>query len=265
MFIVDIFSKLWHNSKILPATGLTMLTLITEYLGLMGLSSDFSLLLASIITVFFIGLFSFIANLIANRYILKFISFIVAKTHSMWGKSFIDHHVFKHLSHVAPAAVVCIMAPMLSVSHWPMSDTIVSIIEKLSIMYIIFVVVTSMMALLTSINDIYVKKPVAKTRPIKSYLAVVKIVLCAVAIISAIIILTGESPAIFLTGLGAMTAILALTFKDTILSFVASIQLSAYDIVSPVAGNILLLCHNLLKMSTINTTLNMFFIYMYKY
>ena len=208
-----------------------MLTLIAQYLGLMGFSSALSLFLAATTVVFFIVLLSFIANIIANRFILKFIDFVVDKTHSKWGKSFIEHGVFKRLSHVAPAAAVGILAPMLSNSQWSMSANIILVIEKLSLMYIIFVVVTSVSALLTSINDVYARKPVAKTRPIKSYLGVVKIIICAVALIAAIIILTGESPAIFLTGLGAMTAILALTFKDTILSFVASIQLSAYDIV----------------------------------
>lgn len=208
-----------------------MLILISEYLRVLGFSGHLALLLASVSVVLFIALVSVIANVVANRFILKLISFIVDKTHSKWGRSFIEHDVFKRLSHVAPAIVFCAMVPMLAVTEWPISLDIISGVEKLSLMYIIFVVITSMNALLTSINDVYIKKPVAKTRPIKSYLQVVKIILCAVGIISSIIVLTGESPAIFLTGLGAMTAILALTFKDTILSFVASIQLSAYDIV----------------------------------
>jgi len=208
-----------------------MLALIAEYLGILGFSSTISLFLASITVMFFIALVSFIINIFANRFLLKSIGYIVKKTHSTWGKSFIKHNVFKRLSHVAPAIVVGALAPMLNIPGWPFSQNLVQILEKLALLYIIFVVVSSLNALLDSINEVYIRKPVAKTRPIKSYLQVVKILLAAVALITAIIILTGESPAIFLTGLGAMTAILALTFKDTILSFVASIQLSAYDIV----------------------------------
>jgi miniconductance mechanosensitive channel len=82
---------------------------------------------------------------------------------------------------------------------------------------------------LTYANEVYERRPIAKNRPIKGYLQVVKlVVLCGAAII-VISLLIGESPFILLSGLGAMAAVLLLVFKDTILSLVASVQLSTND------------------------------------
>ncbi|SHN57402.1 mechanosensitive ion channel family protein [Erythrobacter sanguineus] len=82
---------------------------------------------------------------------------------------------------------------------------------------------------LTYLNELYERLPHARNRPIKGYLQVVKIiVLCGAALI-VISILIDESPLLLLSGLGAITAVLLLVFKDTILSLVASVQLSTND------------------------------------
>jgi miniconductance mechanosensitive channel len=82
-------------------------------------------------------------------------------------------------------------------------------------------------------NQIYESYPISRRRPIKGFIQLAKI---AVYIFSAIVvigILIGESPIILLGGLGAMTAVLLLIFKDTILSLVASIQLTGQDLIRP--------------------------------
>src|SRR3546814_5120344 len=81
--------------------------------------------------------------------------------------------------------------------------------------------------LLNALNDIYVQtSPHAVQRPIKGYLQLVKIAIYIIAAVLIIASLVGKSPLVLLTGLGAMTAVLMLVFKDTILSLVASVQLS---------------------------------------
>lgn len=82
---------------------------------------------------------------------------------------------------------------------------------------------------LTYLNELYERLPQARNRPIKGYLQVIKIiVLCGAALI-VISILIDQSPLLLLSGLGAITAVLLLVFKDTILSLVASVQLSTND------------------------------------
>jgi miniconductance mechanosensitive channel len=84
-------------------------------------------------------------------------------------------------------------------------------------------------AFLASIEDRYSHFPHASERPIKSFLQVTTIVLYLAALIALISVLLHRSPAYFLTGVSAMTALLIIIFRDSLLGFVASIQLAAYD------------------------------------
>ncbi len=79
------------------------------------------------------------------------------------------------------------------------------------------------------INEIYNRQPQARNKPIKGYIQVVKIIVYCAGAILAIAALIEQSPLLLLSGLGAMAAVLLLVFKDTILSLVASVQLSSND------------------------------------
>ena len=78
-------------------------------------------------------------------------------------------------------------------------------------------------------NELYARRPEARSRPIKGYVQVVKIVVFCGAAILMIAVLIEQSPLLLLSGLGAMAAVLLLVFKDTILSLVASVQLTSND------------------------------------
>src|SRR3546814_3284380 len=80
--------------------------------------------------------------------------------------------------------------------------------------------------MLDCVNEVYVRRPDAAQRPIKGYLQVVKIMVWCAAAVLIISILIGQSVLLLLSGLGAMAAVLMLVFKDTILSLVASVQLT---------------------------------------
>ena len=78
-------------------------------------------------------------------------------------------------------------------------------------------------------NELYARRPEARSRPIKGYIQVVKIAMFCGAAILMIAVLIEQSPLLLLSGLGAMAAVLLLVFKDTILSLVASVQLTSND------------------------------------
>jgi miniconductance mechanosensitive channel len=86
-------------------------------------------------------------------------------------------------------------------------------------------------AFLSAANSIYDSAPENRTKPIKGYTQVVKIVLYLVAGLLVVATLMDRSPLLFLSGIGAMTAVLLLVFRDTILSLVASIQLTGNDMI----------------------------------
>ena len=84
---------------------------------------------------------------------------------------------------------------------------------------------------LNVINVLYSRRPSARLKPIKGYVQVSKIVIYAIAVILMIATLIDRSPLILLSGLGAMAAVLLLIFQDTLLSLVASVQISSNDII----------------------------------
>jgi miniconductance mechanosensitive channel len=86
-------------------------------------------------------------------------------------------------------------------------------------------------AVLNLANELYQRRPEARSRPIKGYLQLVKIVLWVGALVLVAATLMERSPVLLLSGLGAMAAVLMLVFKDTILALVASVQLTSNDMV----------------------------------
>lgn len=105
------------------------------------------------------------------------------------------------------------------------------LINKLIDIFLIFYVIWLLMSVLNAFFDSLAKKPRMRDKPLESYAQVVKIVLYCVGFIVFFSILTGQNPAHILTGLGALSAVLMLVFKDPILGFMASIQVSANDMV----------------------------------
>ena len=84
---------------------------------------------------------------------------------------------------------------------------------------------------LNAFRDIIKEKDVYSDKPIQSYFQVGKIVVSGIFLIIMLSVVTSKSPVFFLTSLGAVSAILLLVFKDTILGFVGSIQLSVNDMI----------------------------------
>lgn len=126
--------------------------------------------------------------------------------------------------------------PALIIGHgiWVvphLSPDVRSVIGAIADAIVVLTITRMLSAILTCINQAYVRRPEAASRPIKGYLQVGKIILYCAAAVLIISILIGQSPLLLLSGLGAMAAVLILVFKDTILSLVASIQLSSNDMV----------------------------------
>ncbi len=97
--------------------------------------------------------------------------------------------------------------------------------------FIVLTMALALGALLDIVNMVYQRRSDAHLHPIKGYLQVLKIVLYAIATILIIATLIDRSPLILLSGLGAMAAVLMLIFQDTLLSLVASVQITSNDLI----------------------------------
>lgn len=126
------------------------------------------------------------------------------------------------------------VAPLLVISNGialvpGLPDIAITLIANVTQAVIVLSIAMGIVKALTYMNEVYERRPQSKNRPIKGFVQVVKIlVLCGAAVIL-ISILIDESPFLLLSGLGAITAVLLLVFKDTILSLVASVQLTTND------------------------------------
>jgi len=132
------------------------------------------------------------------------------------------------------AAWLATVIPLLIVSRGidfvpNLPETVRLVVANVAQGLIVLSVAMAIVRALTYVNEVYERRPISKNRPIKGYLQVLKIVVLCGAAIIVISVLIGESPLILLSGLGAMAAVVLLVFKDTILSLVASVQLSSND------------------------------------
>lgn len=105
------------------------------------------------------------------------------------------------------------------------------IIEKVALFFIIWIGALTINGLLGAINIIYEKSSAFKGVSIQGYLDLLKLFMLLVSVILTISVISGRSPILLLSGLGAITALLLFVFQDTISSFIASIQISINDLV----------------------------------
>ncbi|MFC6653988.1 mechanosensitive ion channel family protein [Paenibacillus rhizoplanae] len=195
---------------------------IQEHLAGYGVSEQMVVYLSNIIMVLCIALLSIVANLVAKKIVLKIIIHIINNNRYTWDNFFLEKKVFHKLSHLAPAFIIYYAAPI------PLYQ---SFIVKFALAYMIIVTITVFNALLDAIDAIYRTYEVSKMRPIRGYIQVAKIILYIIGAIVVISNLMGQNPLILLSGLGALSAVLMLVFKDSILGLVAGIQLSSNDMV----------------------------------
>lgn len=110
-------------------------------------------------------------------------------------------------------------------------SSILTITQRILLVILIFIFLRILSQILRISDLIYKNSLMASTRPIKGYLQSISMIAHFMGILSAIAILLNKSPLVFISGLGAITAVLLLVFKDSILSFVAGIQITVNDLI----------------------------------
>lgn len=111
------------------------------------------------------------------------------------------------------------------------NSTVESWLSAIVNVYAVFVTIVTIRSLLRTLKQELQNRPQFKDKPIESYIQVVMIFLWGIGLLLAFSILSGKDLVYFFTGLGALSAVILLVFKDTILGFVASIQIAANDLV----------------------------------
>lgn len=150
-------------------------------------------------------------------------------THYQWDSLLLKRKVVHHLVHTIPGILVYALLPLAFIR----GKGLLLLSQKICAVYIVFVLLLAINGFILVFLDMYNMRQVNKNRPIKGFMQVLQVLLFFIGGIVIIAILIGKSPAGLFAGLGASAAILMLVFKDTILGFVAGIQLSANDMLRP--------------------------------
>ncbi|MDF1543573.1 MAG: mechanosensitive ion channel [bacterium] len=200
-----------------------MRELIREGLSNLGVVESASETVTWLVAALIIILLAVLSHLITRRILLTTVAIVVRKSKTKWDDVLVERKFFRRIAHLAPAMVVYATAHYL--------PEIETLLIKFSNVYMLFVGVMAVSAFLSSVNDIYQGYEISKGRPIKGYIQVVKIIVFVMVGISVFASLIGKSPLAILGGVGAMSAVMLLIFKDSILGLVAGIQLSANDMV----------------------------------
>ena len=202
---------------------------------------------AAFISIVIIVIVAWFAHFLTRHIILRIVARIAKRTKTTWDDILVKNKVFVGLAHLVPAFIVLYTANFSfpdihqEISELP-AETIeflkqdhyfklAGILTNLAKIYFTLIIVFVSNSVLNSGMEIYNTTEFAHHRPIKGYIQLIKILIYFMAGIMIIAVLLNRNPTVLLTGLGAMAAVLLLVFKDTILGFVASIQLSANNMV----------------------------------
>ncbi|MEO1247206.1 MAG: mechanosensitive ion channel domain-containing protein [Pseudomonadota bacterium] len=168
-----------------------------------------------------------LVDFVAKHIVLKAARGVAARTRTTWDDELVKHKVFSRLVHVVPALLI--FSGIAFVPEVP--EEFARLVRNLAMGYMVLMLTMAVVASLSAVHAIYARSEVARDRPLKGFVQLLQIVVWILGLLMIISAVLDRSPILLLSGVGAMTAIVLLIFKDTILSLVASVQLTAQDMV----------------------------------
>ena len=200
-----------------------MMSLVNEYLSFFD-DSPFLYTLAALTLLIAVA---WILNFIVKKVLLRLVERALKLSPIPDVGGDLIEKVIARLSNIVPATVFT--QGIAWVPHLP--EKVAYVIRAVAASFIILTLAMALCGVLNIVETLYNQRPIAASRPIKGYIQLFKLGIYLVAGILIIATLIDKSPIILLSGLGAMAAVLMLVFQDTLLSLVASIQISANGLV----------------------------------
>lgn len=192
-----------------------------------GLEGKWLAYLHFLLGLMFIAALCFVMWFLTRQVIIRIIRKVIIKTKHEWVDHLVKYKVFRRLALIIIAFVVSRSVPALfrDFPNWK------EFAIPVGRVYIVVTIVIALFAILNAINDILESTHKYSDKPIRSYKQIGKIIVSLAGFVLILAILLGKSALYVLGGFGAVTAVLLLIFRDPILGFVASIQMSAVDLV----------------------------------
>ena len=206
-----------------------MLNALQDRLLGWGLTVAAATLLTRLAGVLLVLLVALIADYVTKRFVVRSITRLAQRTSAQWDDVVLRHRVLHRVAHLAPAVVVYHFATPVLAGYAQLT----AVARQGALIYMIVIAALAVDSAVNAGIEIVRGSQLPRELPVRSLAQVLKLVLCAATGISVLSLALGRSPLLLLSGLGAMSAVTMLIFKDAILGFVAGIQLSANRMVSP--------------------------------
>ncbi|WP_349929659.1 mechanosensitive ion channel domain-containing protein [Acinetobacter sp. A1-4-2] len=172
-------------------------------------------------------LLALLANFIAKQVVVRGIRQLISKMKFVNQDIFAQHSVIRRVSNIVPAIVI--MNGIVTVPH--LSEKVTVLVQMAAQAFIFLTLALAISEFLSIFNLVYQRNPKSKNKPIKGYLQLVKLIIFIVCGLMILGTFLKKDVFTLLAGFGAMAAVLMLIFQNTILSLVASVQISSYDMV----------------------------------
>jgi miniconductance mechanosensitive channel len=202
-------------------------SLIADFLVKNGISPSIANLIGLAMTIVSLLLLAVVSYWLTKHYLVRLLEIVFKRSKNTWDDALVQHGFVKRLSYLMPIIVVYMSVDLLL----PNQAFTPELFKRLSMVFFVIAGVWMLDSVLLAVREIYSGSQIASRRPIRGYTDAIKIIAYVMAGIFIIAILTDKSPWGILSILGGFTVVLMLVFKDTILGFVASIQLSGHDMV----------------------------------
>lgn len=203
----------------------TFQTWVYNRLAALGLVSDTASFLDNIVVLLLIVVVAMAIDYLCRYIVLDMFKRLARRTRNQWDDLIVERKIINKLMHIIPAVLIYVLLP-LAFSHEE-EPKILLVLQRFCLVYIIAVSLRFINASLNLLHEIYSRKEAFRDKPLKGFIQIIQVTMFFVGMILIVSILINKSPVSLLAGLGASAAILMLVFKDTILGFVAGIQLSA--------------------------------------
>ncbi len=171
--------------------------------------------------------FAVLANFIAKQIVVRGVRKAISKLKFINQSLFAQHSVIRRISNIVPAIVI--MNGISSVPH--LSSKMITLVQMGAQAFIFLTIALAISEFLNIFNLAYQRNPNSKNKPIKGYLQLIKLMIFIVCALMVLGTFLKKDVFTLLAGFGAMATVLMLVFQNTILSLVASVQISSYDMV----------------------------------
>lgn len=192
-----------------------------------GLNPTFASYMSAFINIFFLLLIAYFIYLICIYSFNRILNFFAQKTKTTFDDLLISNKTAKYISHLIPLLFIYKAVPLILAKfiYWE------GFFSKIIDMYIVILILMIIRTIFNALRDHLKSMPRYSDKPIDSYIQVIMIMLWMFGVTAIILMLFNLKPQTLFATFGAISAVILLIFRDTILGFIASIQVSVNDMV----------------------------------